>query len=49
VVYSKNGIEEIDRLLNTMDTYLDPRGGFRASTSTDTVTLVLNNLTGDPV
>ena len=49
VVYTKNGLAEIKELLNDMSTYIDPRGGFRASASTDTVDLVLNNLTGDPV
>lgn len=48
IVYSQNGRKEIDALLSDINTYLDPRGGFRASTSTDTVDLVLNNLTGDP-
>lgn len=49
IVYTKNGLKEIDDLLNDMNTHIDPRGGFRASTSTDTIELVINNLTGDPL
>lgn len=49
IVYTKNGLKEVDDLLADINTHIDPRGGFRASTSTDTTELVLNNLTGDPL
>jgi len=48
-VYTNNGLKEINDLLGNINTYVDPRGGFRASTSTDTIELVLNNLTGEPL
>lgn len=48
VCYSENGIREIEALLTDPLNYLDPAGGFRNSVSTDTVDLVLFNLTGEP-
>lgn len=47
IVYTQESIDEIDKLLNSREAYLDPRGGFKASCNVQTVQLVLRNMTGD--
>jgi hypothetical protein len=47
LVYTSEAIAEIDRLLDSREAFLDPRGGFRASSNVTTVQLVLRNMTGD--
>lgn len=47
LVYTSEAIAEIDKLLNSREAFLDPRGGFRASCNVTTVQLVLRNMTGD--
>jgi hypothetical protein len=47
ILYTKESIDEIDKLLNSREAYLDPRGGFKASCNVQTVQLVLRNMTGD--
>lgn len=46
-VYSDEAIAEIDQHFKSKEAYLDPRGGFKASTDVDTVAWVLRNMTGD--
>lgn len=47
IVYTQESIDEIDKLLDSREAYLDPRGGFKASCNVQTVQLVLRNMTGD--
>ena len=47
MVYTSEAVAEIDKLLNSREAFLDPRGGFRASCNVTTVKLVLRNMTGD--
>ena len=47
LVYTSEAVAEIDKLLNSREAFLDPRGGFRASCNVTTVKLVLRNMTGD--
>jgi hypothetical protein len=47
--YSEEGIEEVDAILSNRETYLSPSGGFKDDLITDTIELVLYNLTGDPL
>ena len=46
IVYSQEAISEVDNYLNSKEAYLSPQGGFKASTSVNTVNLVLKNMTG---
>lgn len=46
-LYTDEAINEIDGILHSRNAYIDPSGGLRTSASTDTVNLVLRNLTGD--
>jgi hypothetical protein len=46
-VYTENSIKEVEAHLKTKKAYIDPRGGLRASAVTDTVGLVIRNMTGD--
>lgn len=46
IVYSEESIKEVNAYLNTKEAYLDPAGGFRTSIGTDTLNLVLRNMTG---
>lgn len=47
-VYSDEAVAEVRKILNSKMAYVDPRGGFRASTDVETVALVLHNMTGHP-
>lgn len=47
VVYSDESINEITKMLHSRESYIDPAGGLRTSASTDTINLVLKNMTGD--
>lgn len=46
VVYSDEAVEEVNRLLNERQGFIDPKGGLTASTAVDTVSFVLKNMTG---
>ncbi len=38
---------EINKALHSREAYTDPSGGMRTSTKTDTIALVMRNMTGD--
>ena len=46
-VFSEEGIMEINAMLHSRESYTDPAGGLRTSASTDTIALVMRNMTGD--
>lgn len=46
-LYTQESIEEIGKALTRKTAFLRPEGGFKTSTSTDIVDLVLHNMTGD--
>jgi len=45
-IYTKEAVDEVHRFLQTVRAYVNTNGEFMASTSTDTVELVLHNFTG---
>lgn len=47
IVYTDEAIEEINRILKTRESIVNPAGGFRASMNTLTTALVMHNITGD--
>jgi hypothetical protein len=47
ILYSKEAIEEVGRFLETREAHVNPAGGLRASSETDTLKFVMHNLTGD--
>ena len=47
VIYTKEGIEEIDQYFQSRQAYVDPKGGMRASMHIDNVKLVMHNLTSN--
>lgn len=50
IAYTDDSIEEVNRLMGSKEMWLDPNGGFKASTSYDTINFVLRNMTGqEPV
>ena len=46
-MYSEEAIVEINRTLHSREAYTDPAGGLRTSATTDTIALVMRNMTGD--
>lgn len=46
-VYSDEAVAESNKLLRSREAYTDPSGGLRTSVATDTLSLVLRNMTGD--
>lgn len=46
-VYSDEALEECHRLLHSRSAYVDPAGGLRTSAATDTLKLVIHNMTGE--
>lgn len=46
IVYSDESLEEANRLLHSRGSYVNPAGGLRTSAKTDTLELVLHNMTG---
>ena len=44
-LYTEDSINEINKLLSNKAAFLRSSGGFRTSTTTDTVSLVLHNMT----
>lgn len=49
IVYSQEAIEEVDKLLNDRNYYVDTGGKISFSMATDTVNYLLKTMTGDPV
>lgn len=47
VVYSEEAMREINTSLHSREAYTDPSGGMRTSAKTDTIALVMRNMTGD--
>lgn len=47
ILYTSEGILEIEFILTTREAYVNPAGGFRASMETLTTTLVMQNITFD--
>lgn len=47
IVYSSDAMEEIQKSLHSREAYTDPTGGLRTSAETDTIALVMRNMTGD--
>lgn len=47
IVYSDDAMAEINKALHSREAYTDPSGGMRTSTKTDTIALVMRNMTGD--
>lgn len=47
IVYSDEAMKEIEKNLHSREAYSDPSGGLRTSTQTDTIALLMRNLTGD--
>lgn len=46
-VFSDEGRAEVTRQLHSREAYTDPAGGLRTSATTDTIALVMRNMTGD--
>jgi hypothetical protein len=47
-VYSQEAKKEVEQFFKSKRYYLDPNGDLAFSLSTDTVTLLLKNMTGSP-
>lgn len=48
ILYSTDSIKEMEKYFRSKNAYLDPRGGLKASSDIETVSLVLRNMTGEP-
>lgn len=47
IVYSNEAMYEIEKSLHSREAYTDPAGGLRTDTQTDTIALLMRNMTGD--